>query len=134
MIGIVLVTHGNLAREFLSALEHVVGPQQGVATVCIGPDDDMERRRAEILDSARSCDSGDGVIVLTDMFGGTPSNLAISIMEQARIEVLAGVNLPMLVKLASVRNRPIAEAVRMAQEAGRKYITIASRILAKEAS
>jgi PTS system mannose-specific IIA component len=105
-----------------------------VATVCIGPEDDMERRRAEILDSARSCDSGDGVIVLTDMFGGTPSNLAISIMEQARIEVLAGVNLPMLVKLASVRNRPIAEAVRMAQEAGRKYITIASRILAKEAS
>jgi PTS system mannose-specific IIA component len=134
MIGIVLVTHGNLAREFLSALEHVVGPQQGVATVCIGPEDDMERRRAEILDSARSCDTGDGVIVLTDMFGGTPSNLAISIMEQARIEVLAGVNLPMLVKLASVRNRPIAEAVRMAQEAGRKYITIASRILAKEAS
>ena len=134
MIGIVLVTHGNLAREFLSALEHVVGPQQGVATVCIGPDDDMERRRAEILESARSCDTGEGVIVLTDMFGGTPSNLAISIMEQARIEVLAGVNLPMLVKLASVRNRPIAEAVRMAQEAGRKYITIASRILAKEAS
>ncbi|MBV8190932.1 MAG: PTS sugar transporter subunit IIA [Alphaproteobacteria bacterium] len=134
MIGIVLVTHGNLAREFLSALEHVVGPQQGVAAVCIGPEDDMERRRAEILESARSCDTGDGVIVLTDMFGGTPSNLAISIMEQARIEVLAGVNLPMLVKLASVRNRPIAEAVRMAQEAGRKYITIASRILAKEAS
>jgi PTS system mannose-specific IIA component len=134
MIGIVLVTHGNLAREFLSALEHVVGPQQGVAAVCIGPEDDMERRRAEILESARSCDTGDGVIVLTDMFGGTPSNLAISIMEQARIEVLAGVNLPMLVKLASVRARPIAEAVRMAQEAGRKYITIASRILAKEAS
>ena len=134
MIGIVLVTHGNLAREFLSALEHVVGPQQGVAAVCIGPEDDMERRRAEILESARSCDTGDGVIVLTDMFGGTPSNLAISIMEQARIEVLAGVNLPMLVKLASVRNRPIGEAVRMAQEAGRKYITVASRILAKEAS
>jgi PTS system mannose-specific IIA component len=94
----------------------------------------MEKRRAEILESARACDKGDGVIVLTDMFGGTPSNLAISIMEQARIEVLAGVNLPMLVKLASVRNRPIAEAVRMAQEAGRKYITVASRILAKEAS
>ena len=97
-------------------------------------DDDMEKRRAEILESARACDKGDGVIVLTDMFGGTPSNLAISIMEQARIEVLAGVNLPMLVKLASVRSRPIAEAVRMAQEAGRKYITIASRILAQEAS
>ena len=134
MIGSVLVTHGNLAREFIAALEHVVGPQQYVAAVCIGADDDMEKRRAEILESAKACDTGDGVIVLTDMFGGTPSNLAISIMEQARIEVLAGVNLPMLVKLASVRTRPIAEAVRMAQEAGRKYITVASRILAKEAS
>ena len=134
MIGIVLVTHGNLAREFLAALEHVVGPQQCVSTVCIGADDDMEKRRAEILERARACDTGDGVILLTDMFGGTPSNLAISIMEQARIEVLAGVNLPMLVKLASVRNRPIAEAVRMAQEAGRKYITVASGLLAKEAS
>ena len=126
MIGIVLVTHGNLAREFVAALEHVVGPQQCVVAVCIGSDDDMEKRRAEILESAKACDTGDGVIVLTDMFGGTPSNLAISIMEQARIEVLAGVNLPMLVKLASVRNRPIAEAVRMALEAGRKYITAAS--------
>ena len=134
MIGMVLVTHGRLAAEFVEALEHVVGPQAQIAAVCIGADDDMEKRRAEILESARSCDAGDGVIVLTDMFGGTPSNLAISIMEQARIEVLAGVNLPMLVKLASVRNRPIAEAVRMAQEAGRKYITVASRILAKEAS
>jgi len=134
MIGIVLVTHGNLAREFIAALEHVVGPQQGIAAVCIGPDDDMEKRRTEILENVQACESGDGVIVLTDMFGGTPSNLAISIMERARIEVLAGVNLPMLVKLASVRSRPIAEAVRMAQEAGRKYITVASRILAKEAS
>ena len=97
MIGIVLVTHGNLAREFIAALEHVVGPQQCVLAVCIGADDDMEKRRAEILESAKACDTGDGVIVLTDMFGGTPSNLAISIMEQARIEVLAGVNLPMLV-------------------------------------
>jgi PTS system mannose-specific IIA component len=134
MIGIVLVTHGNLAREFLAALEHVVGPQQKTSAVCIGADDDMEKRRVEILEQVRSCDSGDGVIVLTDMFGGTPSNLAISIIDKARIEVLAGVNLPMLVKLASVRSRPIAEAVRMAQEAGRKYITIASRLLAKEAS
>jgi len=134
MIGIVLVTHGNLAREFIAALEHVVGPQQRIAAVCIGPDDDMEKRRTEILENVQACESGDGVIVLTDMFGGTPSNLAISIMERARIEVLAGVNLPMLVKLASVRSRPIAEAVRMAQEAGRKYITVASRILAKEAS
>ena len=134
MIGIVLVTHGSLGREFLAALEHVMGPQQCVAAVCIDPEDDMQQRRAEILEQVRACDTSGGVIVLTDMFGGTPSNLAISIMEQARIEVLAGVNLPMLVKLASVRNRPIAEAVRMAQEAGRKYITVASRILAKEAS
>lgn len=134
MIGIVLVTHGNLACEFMAALEHVVGPQQCVSAVCIGADDDMEKRRGEILESARACDTGGGVVLLTDMFGGTPSNLAISIMEQARVEVLAGVNLPMLVKLASVRNRPISEAVRMAQEAGRKYITIASSILAKEAS
>ena len=131
MIGIVLVTHGNLAREFLAALEHVVGPQQNVSSVCIGADDDMEKRRAEILECARSCDTGDGVIVLTDMFGGTPSNLAISIMEQARIEVLAGVNLPMLVKLAKVREGiPLSDAVNAAQEAGRKYCTIASRVLA----
>jgi PTS system mannose-specific IIA component len=134
MIGIVLVAHGNMARGLIAALEHVVGPQQCVSAVCIGADDDMDKRRAEILESAKACDTGDGVIVLTDMFGGTPSNLAISIMGHSRIEVLAGVNLPMLVKLASVRTRPIAEAVRMAQEAGRKYITIASRILAQEAS
>ena len=134
MIGIVLVTHGNLAREFIAALEHVVGPQQCVSAVCIGADDDMERRRAEILESIKACDTGAGVIVLTDMFGGTPSNLAISTMEQAGVEVLAGVNLPMLVKLASLRGRPIAEVARMAQEAGRKYITVASRFLAKEAS
>jgi mannose PTS system EIIA component len=132
MIGIVLVTHGNLARDFIAALEHVVGPQPRVVAVCIDADDDMEKRRAEILESAKACDTGDGVVVLTDMFGGTPSNLAISIMEQARVEVLAGVNLPVLVKLASVRNRPIAEAVRSAQEAGRKYIAVASRILAEE--
>jgi PTS system mannose-specific IIA component len=134
MIGIVLVTHGNLARELVAALEHVVGPQQCVSTVCIGADDDMEKRRSEILEGARARDTGDGVIVLTDMFGGTPSNLAISIMGQARIEVLAGVNLPMLVKLASIRSRPIADAVCMAQEAGRKYITVASHVLAKEAA
>jgi mannose PTS system EIIA component len=126
MLGIVVVTHGDLAREFIATLEHVAGRQQCVSTVCIAADDDMEKRRAEILESAKACDTGDGVIILTDMFGGTPSNLAISIMEKARIEVLAGVNLPMLVKLASVRNCPIAEAVRMAQEAGRKYITAAS--------
>ena len=131
MIGIVLVTHGNLAREFIAALEHVVGPQQCVSAVCIGADDDMEKRRAEILESAKACDTGDGVIVLTDMFGGTPSNLAISIMEQAHIEVLAGVNLPMLVKLAKVRDeRSLPDAIAAAQEAGRKYVTIASRVLA----
>jgi PTS system mannose-specific IIA component len=131
MIGIVLVTHGNLAREFLAALEHVVGPQQCVSAVCIGADDDMEKRRLEILEQARKCDSGEGVIVLTDMFGGTPSNLAISTMEQARIEVLAGVNLPMLVKLASVRGEcGLEEAITQAQEAGRKYISVASQILA----
>ncbi len=130
MIGIVLVTHGSLAREFLAALEHVMGPQRSVATVCIEPDDDMQKRRSDILEYVHACDTGDGVIVLTDMFGGTPSNLAISIMEQARVEVLAGVNLPMLVKLASMRARPIAEAARTAQEAGRKYITVVSSILA----
>ena len=131
MLGIVLVTHGNLAREFIAALEHVVGPQQCVAAVCIGADDDMEKRRAEILESAKACDAGDGVIVLTDMFGGTPSNLAISIMERARIEVLAGVNLPMLVKLASVRGEcGLEEAITQAQDAGRKYISVASQILA----
>ena len=134
MIGMVLVTHGRLAAEFVAALEHVVGKQERIAAVCIGAEDDMEARRSEIIDRIAEVDGGQGVVLLTDMFGGTPSNLAISIMEQARIEVLAGVNLPMLVKLASVRNRPIAEAVRMAQEAGRKYITVASRILAKEAS
>ena len=134
MIGIVLVTHGNMARGLIDALEHVVGPQQCVSAVCIRADDDMENRRAEILENAKACDTGDGVIVLTDLFGGTPSNLAISIMGHARIEVLAGVNLPMLVKLASVRSRPMAEAVRMAQEAGRKYIILASRIIAQEAS
>jgi PTS system mannose-specific IIA component len=124
MIGIVLVTHGNLAREFLVALEHVIGPQQCMSAVCIGPDDDMNRRRAEILENVRACDTGEGTIVLTDLFGGTPSNLAISIMEHGRIEVLAGVNLPLLVKLASVRNRPIGEAALLAQEAGRKYIAV----------
>ena len=134
MIGLVIVTHGRLAEEFVFAMEHVVGPQTAVEAICIGPDDDMEKRRQDILGACGRVEQGQGVVLLTDMFGGTPSNLAISIMEQARIEVLAGVNLPMLVKLASVRNRPIAEAVRMAQEAGRKYITVASRILAKEAS
>lgn len=133
MIGMVLVTHGRLADELIAALEHVVGPQQGVASVCIGPDDDMEQRRADILDSAARVDDGNGVVLLTDMFGGTPSNLAISIMGKAKVEVIAGVNLPMLIKLASVRgDLPLAEAVAAAQEAGRKYINVASKLLTEK--
>ena len=130
MIGLVLVTHGNLAREFVAAMEHVVGKQPQIHAVSIGPDDDMEQRRAEILAAAAEVDSGDGTIVLTDMFGGTPSNLAISIMDRAKVEVLAGVNLPMLIKLASVRrSEPLASAVAQARDAGRKYINVASTLL-----
>ncbi|MBT6093594.1 MAG: PTS sugar transporter subunit IIA [Rhodospirillaceae bacterium] len=133
MIGMVLVTHGRLADELISALEHVVGPQEYVASVCIGPDDDMEQRRREILEQTRNMDTGDGVVLLTDMFGGTPSNLAISVMDNVNVEVIAGVNLPMLIKLASVRSsQPLAEAVGSAQEAGRKYINIASQLLAQD--
>ncbi|GHU05502.1 PTS fructose transporter subunit IIA [Alphaproteobacteria bacterium] len=133
MIGMVLVTHGRLADELVSALEHVVGPQPSIATVCIGPDDDMEQRRQDILSSVSKVDAGDGVALLTDMFGGTPSNLAISIMEKANVEIIAGVNLPMLIKLASVRhNESLAEAIADAQEAGRKYINVASRLLAQD--
>jgi len=133
MIGMVLVTHGRLADELIAALEHVVGPQANVISVCIGPDDDMEQRRGEILNSAKQADDGDGVVLLTDMFGGTPSNLAISVMDNAHVEVIAGVNLPMLIKLASVRDSsPLAEAVTSAQEAGRKYINIASQLLAQD--
>jgi len=131
MIGMVLVTHGRLAAEFIAALEHVVGPQSHIAAVCIGPEDDMEKRRADILDCVRAVDSGAGVVLLTDMFGCTPSNLAISVMDRAKIEVIAGINLPMLIKLASLRqSEPLAEAVRGAQEAGRKYINVASQLLA----
>ena len=134
MIGLVVVTHGNLATEMISALEHVVGPQANVAAVCIGPEDDMEERRTEILNRVQQVDAGEGVVVLTDMFGGTPSNLAISILDRANVEVIAGINLPMLVKLASVRKTdPLAKAVEAAQEAGRKYINIASRLLTQEA-
>jgi PTS system mannose-specific IIA component len=130
MIGLLLVTHGNLALEFKSALEHVVGPQSQLETICIGPDDDMEARRSDIVQAAERADTGNGVIVLTDMFGGTPSNLAISIMDDAKVEVLAGVNLPMLVKLASIRgDMAMADAVAHASEAGRKYISVASQIL-----
>ena len=133
MIGLVLVTHGKLAVEFIAALEHVVGPQRNVGAVCIGPDDDMEQRRKEIIDQVARVDDGAGVVVLTDMFGGTPSNLAISIMDRAKIEVIAGVNLPMLIKLASVRNtEKLTDAVASAREAGRKYINVASQLLAGE--
>ncbi|MEM9964827.1 MAG: PTS sugar transporter subunit IIA [Asticcacaulis sp.] len=130
MIGLVIVTHGRLAEEFVSAMEHVVGPQDAVAAICIGPDDDVAKRRQDILDATFANDSGDGVILLTDMFGGTPSNLAISVMEQTRAEVIAGINLPMLIKLASLRKiEPMAACVAHAQEAGRKYITVASYVL-----
>ncbi|MEQ8665084.1 MAG: PTS sugar transporter subunit IIA [Rhodospirillales bacterium] len=133
MIGLVLVTHGRLADEMIAAMEHVVGPQEQVVTVCIGPDDDMEKRRSDILDSIARADGGDGVILLTDMFGGTPSNLAISVMENANVEVIAGVNLPMLIKLASVRrDASLGKAAEQAQDAGRKYINIASHLLKEQ--
>ena len=134
MIGIVVVTHGRLAEEFINATEHVVGPQKSMRAVCIGPEDDMEQRRQDILAAVAAVEAGRGVIVLTDMFGGTPSNLAISIMDQAKVEVIAGVNLPMLIKLASVRGKSeLAAAVAAGQEAGRKYINVASKLLAGEA-
>lgn len=130
MIGLVLVTHGRLADEFVAALEHVVGPQEGVRSVCIGPDDDMEERRREIIDSVKTVDKGDGVVILTDMFGGTPSNLAISVMKPGKIEVIAGMNLPMLIKLASARDsQKLPDLLTAAQEAGRKYINVASALL-----
>ncbi len=130
MIGLVIVTHGDLAQEFLAALEHVHGPQEQVVALSIGPNDDMETRRAEIVEAVNSVDSGKGAILLTDMFGGTPSNLAISVMEQAKVEVIAGVNLPMLIKLASIRGESeLDQAISEAQDAGRKYISVASKIL-----
>ena len=131
MIGVVIVTHGKLAHEFRAALEHVVGPQEQIETISIGPDDDLDERRSDMLTALQRVDSGAGVVVLTDMFGGTPSNLAISAMEQSNVEVIAGVNLPMLVKLASVRrDRPLSDAVECAEAAGRKYIQVASKLLA----
>jgi PTS system mannose-specific IIA component len=131
MIGVVIVTHGRLAHEFRAALEHVVGPQEQLETISIGPDDDLDERRADMLAALVRVDNGNGVVVLTDMFGGTPSNLAISVLDRANVEVIAGVNLPMLIKLASVRGEcGIEEAVNQAQEAGRKYISVASQILA----
>jgi PTS system mannose-specific IIA component len=130
MIGLVLVTHGQLAVEFRSAMEHVVGPQENVEVIAIGPDDDMEQRRTDIIEAITRANDESGVILLTDMFGGTPSNLAISVMESANVEVLAGINLPMLIKLASVREtKSLKEAAEDAAEAGRKYINIASDVL-----
>ena len=130
MIGLVLVTHGALADEFKLAMEHVVGPQEYVETIAIGPEDNAESRRDDILAALGRADTGDGVIILTDMFGGTPSNLAISVMQNHKVEVIAGVNLPMLVKLGRIRGEmTMEEAVTMAQEAGKKYITVANTIL-----
>ena len=130
MIGLVLVTHGRLAVEFRAALEHVVGPQRQIESVTIGPDDDVEQRRKDIIEAVKRVDTGEGVAILTDMFGGTPSNLAISVMDRGKVEVIAGVNLPMLVKLGRVRgDMAIKDAVNLAQEAGRKYITVANSIL-----
>lgn len=134
MIGMILVTHGNLAKEFVHAMQHVVGRQEAVATVCIGPNDDMERRRQDIAAAIREVDSGEGAIILTDLFGGTPSNLAISLMEAGRAEVIAGINLPMLIRLAKARNSmSVHDAAIAARDAGRNYITIASEYLRQDA-
>ncbi len=135
MIGLVLVTHGRLATEFMTAMEHVVGPQTAIEAICIGPDDDMEARRADIAAAIAKVESGSGVIVLTDLFGGTPSNLAISLMDVGRVEVIAGINLPMLIRLESARRRmKVVEAVAAAREAGRKYISVASEVLGEQAA
>lgn len=135
MIGLILVTHGRLASEFVVAMEHVVGPQLQIVPICIGPDDDMEMRRNEIAAAITKVDDGNGVIVLTDLFGGTPSNLAISLMDPGKVEVIAGINLPMLIRLESARRRMnVIEAVAAAREAGRKYISVASEVLGAQAA
>lgn len=134
MIGMILVTHGKLAEEFVAAMQHVVGRQDAVRTVCIGPNDDMEARRAEIAEAIEQVDSGAGVIILTDLFGGTPSNLAISLMAKGKVEVIAGINLPMLIRLAKARGcMPLDKAVIAGRDAGRNYITIASEFLGQDA-
>jgi PTS system mannose-specific IIA component len=131
MIGLVIVTHGLLAVELKHAAEHVVGQQDNLETVCIGPDDDMELRREDIRSAVKKVNSKNGVILLTDMFGGTPSNLAISMLREGEVEVLAGVNLPMLIKLAEARrDSSLSNAAQKAKEAGQRYIAIASQILA----
>ncbi|APG62827.1 PTS fructose transporter subunit IIA [Sphingorhabdus lutea] len=130
MIGIILVTHGQLAQEFIVAMEHVVGPQRAIEAVCIGPHDDMELRRKDIAKAVKNVDEEEGVIILTDLFGGTPSNLAISLMEPGKVEVIAGINLPMLIRLESARRKlPIDQALAAARDAGRKYISVASELL-----
>lgn len=135
MIGLVLVTHGRLASEFIVAMEHVVGPQERIAGICIGPDDDMDQRRKDISEAIAAVDDGSGVIILTDLFGGTPSNLAISLMKSDKIEVIAGVNLPMLIRLEGARKTmDVRAAVAAAREAGRKYISVASEILGEAAA
>jgi mannose PTS system EIIA component len=135
MIGLVLVTHGRLAIEFVTAMEHVVGPQDAIASICIGPEDDMEARRTDIAAAIASVDQGRGVIILTDLFGGTPSNLAISLMETGRVEVIAGINLPMLIRLEGARRTmSVVAAVAAAREAGRKYISVASEVLGEQAA
>ena len=129
----VLVTHGNLANEFVNALQHVLGDQKQISTVCIGPDDNLEKRKIDIIKSIAKVDRGKGVVLLTDMFGGTPSNLAISVMNKKNVEVITGINLPMLIKLASVRKSSnLIETVNSAQEAGRKYINIATQLISQE--
>ena len=134
MIGMILVTHGRLAEEFVKAMEHVVGRQENVATVCIGPKDDVEARRKEIAKAIKTVDTGEGVVILTDLFGGTPSNLAISLLAEGKVEVIAGINLPMLIRLAGARDKmKIGEAVAAAREAGRNYITVASEFLGQDA-
>ena len=133
MIGMILVTHGSLAETFIDAMEHVVGPQENVAPICIGPNDDMERRRKDIADAIARVDTGEGAIILTDLFGGTPSNLAISLLEAGRTEVIAGINLPMLIRLAGARqSMSVTDAVHAAQAAGRNYITVASEFLGQD--
>ena len=133
MIGMILVTHGRLADHFIDAMEHVVGKQEGVATICIGPNDDMEQRRADIADAIRTVDQGQGAIILTDLFGGTPSNLAISLLDTGRVEVIAGINLPMLIRLAGARkSMNVVDAVNAAQTAGRNYIRVASEFLGQD--
>jgi mannose PTS system EIIA component len=135
MIGLVLVTHGRLATEFVVAMEHVVGPQRAIAPICIGPDDDMESRRGDIANAIAEVDTGRGVIVLTDLFGGTPSNLAISLMRPGKVEVIAGINLPMLIRLEGARRTMnVIDAVAAAREAGRKYISVASEVLGEQAA